>query len=63
LCIPNACVQAFDATSRTIGLLALCRVVVFFRAKHGQDRTHDPTFRTSPAEYPRITCGPRDQPL
>jgi hypothetical protein len=23
----------------------------------------DPTFRTSPAEYPRITCGPRDQPL
>ena len=28
LCIPNACVQAFDATSRTIGLLALCRVVV-----------------------------------
>jgi hypothetical protein len=29
LCIPNACVQAFDATSRAIGLLALCRVVVF----------------------------------
>jgi uncharacterized repeat protein (TIGR01451 family) len=29
LCIPDACVQAFDATSRTIGLLALCRVVVY----------------------------------
>src|SRR5262249_20906797 len=29
LCIPNACVQAFDATSRAIGLFALCRVVVY----------------------------------
>jgi hypothetical protein len=29
--VPNACVQATDATSRIVGFLALCRVVAFLR--------------------------------